>query len=95
MTSPTGSSDQYPTSKVVNDFHHNSDLNRSPEAQHHSLGTGRNNAASGWHNHRDGNGQPLLDDVTFTGSRSTNTASVLAQVINALVLLGATDATSS
>ena len=98
MTSPKSggsSSDSYPTPKQVNDFYHNSDLNRSTTAQHHSLGTDRNQAASGSHNHRDGNGQPLLDDFTFTGSRSTNTVSVLAQVLTALAALGATDATTA
>jgi hypothetical protein len=86
--------ERYPSRKTVNDFHHSSDLDLSTTAQHHTIGLGRNQSAGGNHNHRDGNGQPLLDDVTFTGSKTTNTATVLGQVISALVLLGATDATT-
>jgi len=82
-----------PDAETVNEFHRFSDVDSRAEAQHHSIGATHNQAASGDHNHRDGNGRPLLDDVTFTLSRSANTAAVLKQVIDALVLLGATDNT--
>jgi len=97
MSSPSGNpfADKYPSPKEVTDFHHNDDLDKSDVAHHHTLGLSQNQAASGKHNHRDGNGQPLLDDFTFTGSRSTNTVSVMTQMIAALVALGATDATSA
>ncbi len=82
-----------PDAETVNEFHRFSDLDSRAEAQHHSIGGTHNQSAAGDHNHRDGNGRPLLDDVTFTLSRSANTAAVLKQIIDALVLLGATDNT--
>lgn len=82
-----------PDAQTVIDFHRYADTDSSAPAIHHSLGGTRNQAAYGDHNHRDGNGRPLLDDVVFTLSRSANTAAVLKQVIDALVLLGATDNT--
>lgn len=82
-----------PDSETVDDFHRFSDCDSTVNSKHHTLGLTHLQAAFGDHTHRDGNGNSLLDDVTFTGSRSLNTATVLKQVIDALVLLGASDNT--
>lgn len=82
-----------PDSETVDDFHRYSDCDATVNSKHHTLGLTHLQSAFGDHNHRDGNGRELLDDVTFTGSRSLNTATVLKQVIDALVLLGASDNT--
>lgn len=82
-----------PDSETVSDFHRFADTDSTALSIHHTLGLTHMQGAFGDHNHRDGNGRELLDDVTFTGSRSLNTATVLKQVIDALVLLGASDNT--
>lgn len=81
-----------PTAKEVNEFHENSDLDGSPKAQHHSLGSSPNQASPGNHTHDGGSSQQLLAGVTLTGSKGGNAA--LASVVAALVGLGATDATT-
>lgn len=83
-----------PDARAVQAFHRNSDLNSRPEAQHHSLGNGANESAFGNHNHDGQRGVPLLDGVTFTGSRTNNAADVINQICNALAQLGATNNTS-
>lgn len=82
-----------PSPRVVNEFHKYDDLNSKPEAHHHSIGRGAQEASPGNHNHDGVNSIALLDGITFTGSKSTQTASVLGQVIAALGALGAKDAT--
>lgn len=82
-----------PDSETVTDFHRFADTDATANSIHHTLGLTHMQAAFGDHNHRDGNGNSLLGDITFTGSRSLNTATVLKQVIDALVLLGASDNT--
>lgn len=82
-----------PDSETVSDYHRYADTDASVNSIHHTLGLTHMQAAFGDHNHRDGNGRALLDDVTFTGSRSLNTATVLKQIIDALVFLGASDNT--
>ena len=83
-----------PDAEKVNDFHRYSDLDSSKNAQHHRIGRGDNQAAAGSHNHREGNGESLLEDHIFTGSRSANLQStVLPSILAALVKLGATDNT--
>lgn len=101
MTSPaetgkvntTGGSS--PDRRSVAEFHRNSDLDTRPEAQHHSTGNGSNQGAYGNHIHDGQRGLLLLEGVTFTGSRSNNTADILNQIMNALVPLGATNATGT
>ena len=101
MTSPanagqvntTGGSS--PDKRAVADFHRNSDLNTRSEAQHHDLGNGSNQASFGNHIHDGQRGIALLDGVTFTGSRTNNTADILNQIMNALVPLSATNATGT
>lgn len=81
--------------REVAEMHRNDDYNSRPESHHHSLGTGRTNASPGNHIHDGLTSFTLLDSVTFTGSRSTNTAIILEQVLQALVLIGATDSTTA
>lgn len=54
-------------------FHAFSDVDSEQGAQHHTLGPGVNQAASGAHSH-DGNNSPLLFNGTVTGSRGGNAA---------------------
>lgn len=98
MAINTGSEKQQepsPSREVVTAFHRNCDVDSSDNAKHHRLGYADGQAAPGKHDHRDGNGMPLLEDFVFTGSRSLNTATVLAQVLDALEALGATDSTTA
>ena len=78
--------------QVVNKFHEKSDVDSGQEAQHHSLGTKHDQAASGDHTHNGSNSRKILKGTSITGSRSTTAA--LISVIDALEKLGATDATT-
>lgn len=82
-----------PASRVVDDFHTNSDLDRDWNAQHHTLGAGSNQASPGDHKHDGADSFQLLEGVTLSGAKGGNTA--LASVIAALVSLGATDSTTA
>ena len=84
----------FPTSKEVEDFHRNSDRDKRPESQHHTIGSSRNQASPGDHNHQDGRSVPLLDGILFTGIVGTYNATTFRQVLAALVKLGASDATT-
>lgn len=65
---------QIPMDPVTNRlFHAFSDVDSDQGAQHHTLGSGVNQAASGAHTH-DGNNSPLLFNGTVTGSRGGNAA---------------------
>jgi hypothetical protein len=77
----------------VRRIHENADTDGSARAVHHTLGPGRDQAASGAHIHDGGDSRLLLDGSTITGSRSGGTA--LTSVIALLVQLGATDATTT
>lgn len=94
MAAPSGFAerDPLPTSREVTRFHSRSDVDSSAFAQHHTLGTKPNQAASGSHKHDGLSGLKLLDGVIISGSRGGNAA--LESVIAALVQLGATDSTS-
>lgn len=93
MTNPTVN-EESPDQRVVQAFHRNDDLNSRPEAHHHSLGTGRNNASEGSHTHDGTTSVAPLTGVVFTGSRVNNTADLINQICNALALFGATNSTS-
>lgn len=82
-----------PTADQVDEFHRNSDLDVRKEAQHHTVGPGPAQAASGDHRHRGGDSLPLLDDMTITGSVSDGTA--LPSIIACLVALGAQDSSTA
>lgn len=83
-----------PDKRAVNDFHRNDDLDSRTDAHHHSTGNGANQAAYGNHIHDGQRGLPLLDGVTFTGSRTNNTADLINQICNALANIGAVNSTS-
>ena len=76
----------------VEKFHLKSDLDVRNESQHHTLGLGPTQAASGAHTHMDGNGMPILTGRTITGSTGGNSA--LQSVISILVDMGAVDGTT-
>lgn len=79
--------------RTVLGFHRNSDLDSRPEAQHHTLGKGRNQAAEGGHLH-DGQTSNVLLSATITGSRANNMASIMDQLLTELSKLGITNATT-
>lgn len=74
-------------------LHTRDDVDVRVESHHHTLGAGPTQAAPGGHRHRGGDSELLLSGTTITGSRSDGTA--LLSVINALVILGATDSSSA
>lgn len=80
-----------PTARQVAEFHIFSDKDSSADAQHHTLGSGTNQASPGSHNHDGGNSVALLAGYTLSGSKASGAA--LVSVIGALVQLGATDST--
>lgn len=80
--------------RTVNNFHRNSDVDEGPDSQHHTIGPGVHQSASGSHNHRDGNGVPILKDVILTGAKAGDNSVVLSSIISALVAMGAEDKTT-
>lgn len=94
MSEVSINSDKRPPSKDVTDFHTNSDVDAHKEAQHHTIGTGVNQAASGAHNHRGGDSVRLGVGLKITGAKGGNTA--LSSVIAAMVeILGVEDQTTA
>ena len=84
------------TNRQVGDLHRNADTDLRPDAIHHTLGQRQTQASPGSHSHNGGDSVFLMDNVVFTGSRSSATATVLAQVLTALAsTMGATDSTSA
>jgi hypothetical protein len=81
-----------PDSKQVEDFHTNDDVDVRSESHHHTLGYGRTQAALGDHNHQNGNGAPIFEGMTVTGSKGGNTA--LGSLLAVLVQFGLTDSTT-
>lgn len=77
----------------VRDFHIKDDVNSSDNAHHHMLGRATGKASPGLHNHDGINSESLLEGVSLSGSRAANTADIVRQIAQALVLLGATDNT--
>lgn len=84
-----------PDKRAVAEFHRNSDLNTRAEAQHHDLGNGANQSAYGNHVHDGQRGLALLDGITFSGSRTNNTADIINQICNALTAIGAINSTGN
>lgn len=81
-----------PAPQVVEKFHQHSDVDSARDSQHHTLGTGVNQASPGSHRHDGNDSFQLLEGVEITGSKGGNTA--LASVIAALVGMGAKDSTT-
>jgi len=79
----------------VKELHKHDDVNSSVDAHHHQIGRAANKVSSGLHTHDGLNSEPLLSGTTFTGSRGSNTAAILNDVLNALVLIGATNNTTA
>lgn len=81
-----------PDANSVREFHINSDVDTTPDSQHHTLGPGVNQAASGAHNHDGNDSALLLEGQTITGTKAT---AAWASSINALMVrLGATDSST-
>lgn len=74
-----------PNPDEVNDFHRYSDVDVSPESQHHTLGMDPNQASQGDHTHN-GRDSKALYAGTITGSRGGNVA--LTNLLNALASKG-------
>lgn len=81
-----------PSPQVVSEFHSNSDVDAERDSQHHTLGTGVNQASPGSHRHDGNDSFQLLESVEIVGAKGGNTA--LASVIAALVSMGAKDSTT-
>lgn len=88
-----GENEGYPTAEEVSTFHTKADTDSRPEAIHHTLGDGANQAARGDHTHRDGNGVPILLGVNISGARGTDAWRL--SVEQALVALGATSSSTA
>lgn len=83
----------YPSAEEVSRFHTKADTDSRPQALHHTIGDGPNNAASGDHNHRDGNGAPILQGITISGSRGTDAWRL--SIEQALVAMGASTSSTA
>ena len=75
-----------PSARDVNRMHTNSDVDVSTTAQHHTLGTQRNQAATGTHSHAGKDSAKLGTglSLSISGSREGNAAltSVIAMLKN-------------
>jgi hypothetical protein len=81
-----------PDSTTVREFHVNADTDVTPDALHHTLGPGVNQAASGAHAHDGNDSALLLEGQSITGTKAT---AAWASSINALMVrLGATDSST-
>jgi hypothetical protein len=89
----SGNNAEKATAQEVDDFHTNSDLDLRLEAQHHTLGSGPNQAAPGDHIHDGGDSALILEGLTITGSRADDAWRVSVNAL--LVRLGATDSSSA
>jgi len=79
--------------RTVLAFHRQSDSDSRPEAQHHTLGKGRNQACEGGHVH-DGTTSNVLLSSTISGSRTNNMNDIMNQLLNELTKLGIINATT-
>lgn len=75
----------------VTAFHKHADTDGGRTALHHTLGSQKDQAPPGNHDHHGGDSVLLLKDIVLSGSRSGGAA--LVTIIAALVDLGATDST--
>lgn len=82
------------SAREVLDLHRNDDLNSRPEAHHHDLGKGRNQASEGGHTH-DGTTSAALLSATITGSKTSNVPSILTQIMAELSKIGLVDGTTT
>ena len=82
-----------PSAKEVIKAHLMADTDGKATAAHHTLGAGPMQSSPGNHTHNGGTSLSLLEGITISGAKGSNTA--LASVIAALVSLGATDTTTA
>lgn len=81
------------STREVQDFHTNDDMDAGKNAHHHSLGPSASQASPGSHSHDGTDSRQLMAGITITGSKGGNVA--LANLISALALaLGFTDSTT-
>lgn len=75
-----------PTAVEVNYIHTKDDVDGGQQSHHHTLGTGRNQSASGRHNHDGANGRLVGKDLglTFTGLKVPATVADCNVLINSL-----------
>lgn len=73
-----------PSSRQVNDLHKKSDKDVGPNAQHHTLGTDRNQAASGSHVHGGKDSKLVGDGMGLAISGAKNTAASEDSIVNML-----------
>ena len=85
--------DTSPSAEVVAQLHKNASVDRRPEDIHHMLGLGPNSASRGSHSHDGTDSMLLLEGFSITGSKASP-STVFPSIINALVRLGAKDATT-
>lgn len=95
MTTPSSYSKDSPDPKTVAAYHKYDDSDGRPEAHHHTLGLTRSQASEGSHRHDGTTSIAILDGVTFTGSRGSNTADIINQICNALTAMGAINNTGT
>lgn len=80
-----------PSSSEVGKFHSNSDLDSSPQAQHHTLGILHGQASGGDHNHNGKNSKKIGKGINPAFPTTANAAYNQAQIqsiIDALRALG-------
>ena len=82
-----------PDAQTVADFHTFADTDTTEEAIHHTLGVSPTQAAKGDHRHDGGDSVLLLEGHVISGTKS-NPITVFPSIIQALVRLGAEDATT-
>jgi hypothetical protein len=90
-------SETFPTAHEVANFHRNADTNKRPEAIHHSLGTGHNQASFGDHIHDGSTGVQLLQATDlFNQNLGTpqGQKDAINQILNVLARLGAINSTN-
>lgn len=85
--------DPSPPAGVVAKFHKQAPVDVRKDDIHHTIGPSPTQAASGSHNHRDGDSTLLFEGFTLTGSRSS-LVSVWPSLSAVLVALGAKDSTT-
>lgn len=85
--------DRKPDAQTVLDFHTHADTDTRDTAIHHTLGVSGTQASPGNHRHDGGDSVLLLEGMTITGNKA-NAVTVFPSIINALVRLGARDATT-
>jgi hypothetical protein len=92
---PEGSGQQVasPDPMAVRLFHLYSDVDTDSNAQHHTIGPGINQAASGSHTHNGSDSPLLYEGITISGSRTSGAA--LLSVIQLLTQQGAIDQTTA